>query len=79
MNATVRVDVHRRQWGKLHSWLWIVANEEKETIAELVDVFMRHSNAQDIKVIMADKNMVERDVLAKKLPSAALQICFFHI
>ena len=27
---------------------------------------------------MADKDMVERDVLTEKLPGASLQICLFH-
>lgn len=27
---------------------------------------------------MADKDMVERDIIAEKIPSAALMICLFH-
>ena len=44
--------------------LWLVANEDKVMISHMMDIF----------VIMADKGMVERDIIAEKIPSAALMI-----
>ena len=58
--------------------LWIVANEEKDTIERLMDIFIAHNTTTNIKVFMADKDMVERQVIAEKLPHVSLQICLFH-
>ena len=33
---------------------------------------------QTASSVMADKDMVECDVMSEKLPDAALQICLFH-
>ena len=39
------------------------------------------SNNQEwykIKIVMADKDINERDVVKRSLPSASVLICFFH-
>ena len=57
---------------------WIVAKEERATISGLMDIFIRNNDTESIKCVMADKDMVECDVMSEKLPDAALQICLFH-
>ncbi|KAK6181805.1 hypothetical protein SNE40_009589 [Patella caerulea] len=50
------------------------------TISMLVNKFKeRNPDWKDIIVIMADKDMVERDVLTEKMPGADIQICLFHV
>ena len=58
--------------------LWLVANEDKVTISHMMDVFVKHNDTTNVKCIMADKDMVERDTIAEQIPSAALMICLFH-
>lgn len=58
--------------------LWLAANKDKVTINHLMDVFIKHNNTTKAKCIMADKDMVERDIIAEKVPSATLMICLFH-
>ena len=58
--------------------LWLAANEDKVTINHLMNVFIKHNDTTKTKCIMADKDMVERDIIAEKVPSAALMICLFH-
>ena len=58
---------------------WLVANEDKVTISHLMDVFAKHNDTTKAKCIMADKDMVERELIAEKIPSAALMICLFHM
>ena len=59
--------------------LWLVANEEHDTISACMDLFVRHNDCAAIQCVMADKDMLERDVLKEKLPQAAIQICLFHV
>ncbi|KAK6169865.1 hypothetical protein SNE40_020840 [Patella caerulea] len=59
--------------------LWLVATEDRLTISLLMDKFKeRNPNWVEIGVIMADKDMTERDVLTEKLPGAEILICLFH-
>ena len=57
---------------------WLFVAEDKPTISHLVDVFKKHNDTTGTKCIMADKDMVERDVLSEKIPNANLLICLFH-
>ncbi|KAK6178266.1 hypothetical protein SNE40_013072 [Patella caerulea] len=60
--------------------LWLVATEDRMTISMLVNKFKeRNPDWKDITVIMADKDMVKRDVLTEKMPGADIQICLFHV
>ena len=59
--------------------LWMVANEERATISGLMDIFVRNNDTANIKCVMADKDMTERDVIRDKLPGAAIHICLFHV
>ena len=58
--------------------LWVVASEERDTISSLMDCFKMYNVTSNVKVIMADMDMVEREVMSEKIPDAALQICLFH-
>ena len=45
----------------------------------MVGTFKKHNlQWEATRVLMADKDMTERDVLAAQFPSAALLICLFH-
>ena len=58
---------------------WLVAKEDKETIGALMDTFKeKNGKWSSVQVIMADKDMTERDVLTKKLPYADILICLYH-
>ena len=46
--------------------LWLVVNEDKDTISHLMDIFVKHNDITNTKCIMADKDMTEREVLAEK-------------
>ena len=57
--------------------LWITGNEEWATISALMEIFIKYNDPANIKCVMADKDMTDRDVIWEKLPDAALQICLF--
>ena len=59
--------------------LWLVVYEDKDTISHLMDIFEKHNDTTNNKCIMADKDMTKREVLAEKIPNAALMICLFHM
>lgn len=59
--------------------LWIVQSEDRQTVDSMTSKFRRHNPAWNrVRVIMADKDMVERDVFRTQLPEAQLMICLFH-
>lgn len=72
-----------RVWTAMESEVicfWLVSSEDKEIVHGLMDNFKCHnSHQQSTKVVMADKDLVEREVMAEKLPGACLQICLFHV
>lgn len=43
-------------------------------------MFIKHNDeaAKKVRIVMTDKDMTERDVLAQKFPAAQLLICLFH-
>ena len=43
-----------------------------------MDIFVKHNDTTNTICIMANKDMTEREVLAEKIPNAALMICLFH-
>ena len=45
----------------------------------MMDAFKKHNvNWESIRVVMADKDIGERDVIKQQLPNAAVLICLFH-
>jgi len=68
--------------GDSHSEIicfWIMETPDFDTISFLTEKFKeRNTKWPDIKVVMADKDMIERRVLIQKLPNASVLICLFH-
>jgi zinc finger SWIM domain-containing protein 3 len=57
----------------------ILVSEDTEGIQWMIEQFKKHNrNWDDIRVIMADKDIKERDTMKKLLPSATVLICLFH-
>ncbi|CAC5421215.1 unnamed protein product [Mytilus coruscus] len=60
--------------------LWIVSDESKDTIQNMMQIFKKYNQKwENVKCIMSDKDMNERDTLCLELPSAVIQICLFHV
>lgn len=60
--------------------VWVVADETKELITNLVKAFQRlNSEWTSTRVIMADKDFQERQVFSSCFPDAQLTICLFHV
>ena len=59
--------------------LFIVAEETKVLIEEVVTVFKKHNpNWSSTRVIMSDKDFNEREPFSNCFPIASLVICLFH-
>ena len=59
--------------------LFILADESKPTVTEVVQVFQKHNSCwTDTKVVMSDKDFIERDAFAACFPGAVLLICLYH-
>ncbi|KAK2146203.1 hypothetical protein LSH36_625g01043 [Paralvinella palmiformis] len=43
--------------------LWITGNEEWATISALMEIFIKYNDPANIKCVMADKDMTDRDVI----------------
>ncbi|VDI40315.1 Hypothetical predicted protein [Mytilus galloprovincialis] len=58
----------------------LLNSEEKPVLQHLIKCFQKHNpDSSGIKVIMADKDIVERDVFKEEFPDASLLICKFHV
>uniref|UniRef100_A0A1X7TS70 Uncharacterized protein n=1 Tax=Amphimedon queenslandica TaxID=400682 RepID=A0A1X7TS70_AMPQE len=59
--------------------VFLLQEETEESISSVIDMFIRQNPASSkVRIIITDKDMTERDVLARKFPSAQLLICLFH-
>ena len=59
--------------------IFILADESKLTVTEVVKVFQKHNSCwTDTKVVMSDKDFSERDAFASCFPGAVLLICLYH-
>ena len=57
----------------------ILVTENAQSIAWMMNTFKQHNEAwKKICVIMADKDISERDVIKSSIPDAAVLICLFH-
>ena len=57
----------------------LLASEDADSIRWMIDVFKKHNpRSKDVCVVMADKDIKERDVLKTCLPNASVLICLFH-
>ncbi len=59
--------------------MFLLLEETAESISAMVNIFKKHnSNWESVRVIMADKDMTERNVFAFAFPQAKLLICLYH-
>ena len=59
--------------------LFILADESKPTVTEVVQVFQKHNSCwTNTMVVMSDKDFIERDAFAACFPGAVLLICLHH-
>lgn len=59
--------------------LCITTDESKETITQMMQSFKRHNEGHtEVTCVMADKDLIEREVITSELPNAHLLICLFH-
>ena len=59
--------------------LFILADELKSTVENIVKVFQKHSELwTETKAIMSDKDLVEREAFSKCFANATLLICLYH-
>ena len=57
----------------------LLVTEDKDSMTWMVATFKNHNDEwKRIRVLMADKDIGERDVLKQSLPNASLLICLFH-
>ena len=57
----------------------LLVQEDANSMTWMVDAFKQHNQEwQKIRVIMADKDIGERDVLKRCFPNASVLICLFH-
>ena len=59
--------------------VFLLLEETESSISVMVDAFKKHNSKWDsVRVIMADKDMTERDVFAAAFPNSELLICLYH-
>ena len=59
--------------------LHILADELKSIVENIVKVFQKHNELwTETKVIMSDKDFVEREAFSKCFANASLLICLYH-
>ena len=59
--------------------VFLLLEETAESISAMVSIFKKHnSNWNSVRVVMADKDMTERNVFASAFPQAKLLICLYH-
>lgn len=58
----------------------LLVTEDANSMRWMVDTFKKYNmNWKKIRVVMADKDIGERDILKQSIPSASVLICLFHI
>ena len=58
---------------------FLLLEETEVSILSVIEIFKRHNPSWElVRVLMTDKDLTERDVLAKSFPSAPLLICLYH-
>ena len=60
--------------------VFLVQTESEACIHSMVKVFKeQNSRWEDVKVILTDKDMVERGVFKSEMPQVNMEICLFHV
>lgn len=58
---------------------FLLMEETETSLSTVMDTFKaRNPRWESVRVLMADKDMTERDILSRKFPNAELLICLFH-
>ena len=58
---------------------FMLLEENEASIASMVGFFKKHNSRwESVRVLMADKDMTEREVFASAFPQAKLLICLYH-
>ena len=58
---------------------FLLIEETEASLQKVMDLFKeRNPNWSSVRVIMTDKDLNEREVLARNFPDSDLQICLFH-
>lgn len=58
---------------------FLLIEETGESLLKVLDIFKKHNSSwESVRVLMTDKDITERDVLANSFPNACLLICLFH-
>ncbi len=58
---------------------FLLLEETEESLQKIIDLFKeRNPDWPSVRVIMTDKDINERDVLARSFPNSNLHICLFH-
>jgi zinc finger SWIM domain-containing protein 3 len=59
--------------------VFLMLEETEESMSKMINIFKNNNpNWMSIRVLMGDKDLTQRDVLAQAFPSANLLICLFH-
>ncbi len=57
----------------------LLVTEDRESMSWMMEAFKQHNqNWKNVRVVMADKDIGERDVVKEQLPNASVLICLFH-
>jgi len=57
----------------------ILVTENAQSMAWMMNTFKQHNEQwKSVRVIMADKDIGERDIIKSSIPDAAVLICLFH-
>ncbi|VDI04173.1 zinc finger SWIM domain-containing protein 3 [Mytilus galloprovincialis] len=60
--------------------MFLLTQEEELILSLVIEQFkLKNKNWENIRVILTDKDMTERNVLGKAIPQAKLQLCLFHV
>ena len=59
--------------------IFLFLEETESSISTMVNALYKHNSRwESVRVIMADKDMTEREVFAAAFPNAELLICLYH-
>ena len=60
--------------------VFLLTEEDETSLTQVIDIFKKNNPSwENVRVILTDKDMIERNVLSKAMPQANLQLCLFHV
>lgn len=60
--------------------VFLLTEEDETSLTQVIDIFKKNNPSwENVRVILTDKDMSERNVLSKAMPQANLQLCLFHV